>query len=117
MKKSKILVSVILLLTIGLSKPSAAEKTTVSANELLLSEKIEMLLMSTPLEDLMCEKTERITVYFKVKKDHSLELSGIEGNNKKLIQYAAILLSDKSIQVDPLVEVKSYEMPIKFTLK
>jgi hypothetical protein len=114
MKKNQFFVITLFALVINLSSVLASENSTDALSSQMLGDQLTRVFYSSPLEDLLDKKSENITVIFKINQDQQFELIQVNGENKDLVRYATILLTNRKIKVDASVKVKSYILPVKF---
>jgi hypothetical protein len=114
MKTTRFLAAIMVVATLSLGSVNASEKSSAAVAKQNLSEQIRKVFNTTPFDDLINQPTERITVVFRINQNHEFELIKVLGENKELTRYSTLVLSEKSIHVDPNLEAKAYYMPLKF---
>jgi hypothetical protein len=114
MKTTRIFVAILAITLLSVGKNFASENASVNAAKENLKEQIQKVFNTTPMEDLINEPNEVITVVFKINKDHQFELIQVKGDNERLVNYSKRILASKKIVADPLVESKAYTLPVLF---
>jgi hypothetical protein len=114
MKKVTIVLVALAAFIINLNSAFASENKVVKTNNQKLADKITNVFYSTPTQDLMDDKVETLTIHFKINQNHEFELLKVEGKNTDLVRYSTLTLKNRKIKVDPAIESKEYELPVKF---
>lgn len=114
MKKVHFLSTVAIALAMSFSNVFASENALKKAANQKIAEVINQVFYTMPSQDLMDKENEIITIHFMVDKGHKFKLLKVEGDNKDLIQYSTVVLSNLKIAFDDSIEPKEYEIPVRF---
>jgi hypothetical protein len=114
MKTKQFLAAIFVIATLSIGSVFASENTSAVRAKQNLSKQIEKAFNTTPFEDLMKLRDEKITVLFKVNQNHEFELIQVIGKNRELVNYSTRILSKKTILVDSSIEPNAYFVPMRF---